>query len=342
MSFGIMSFSTLETLIKEAIRYADKFVSFAFQGGEPTLAGLEFFKKAVELQKKYNYKSLIIENTIQTNGTLIDEKWAAFLKENNFLVGLSLDGPKHIHDYCRLDRKGEGTFDKVNNTIDILDRYGVEYNIVSVVTNKTAKKIVGIYNYFKKNNFQYMQFIPCLDADVNKPSEYSLEPRDYGEFLCKLFDLWYEDFMAGRDVYIRMFSNYAQMAAGYAPEECGMCGRCTTYFVVEGNGNVYPCDFYATDEWRLGTVNNGFKTLYESEKSKYFMELSYVKPSECTQCEYYYFCRGGCRRWRDVYSEGLGINYLCDAYKVFFKHSIPRILRLGKMIQDKNCTRKNN
>ncbi|MGN0552873.1 MAG: anaerobic sulfatase maturase [Oscillospiraceae bacterium] len=336
MSFGIMSHDCLETLVKEAINYADRFVSFAFQGGEPTLAGIDFFRKAVELQKKYNTKRLVIENTIQTNGTLINEEWAQFFKENHFLVGLSLDGPRHIHNYCRIDRSGNGTFDMLNETVKLFDKYGVEYNIVSVVTSMTAEKISGIYNYFRQKKFRYMQFIPCLDANVSEPSEYSLTPKAYGKFLCTLFDLWYKDFMTGNDVDIRMFSNYAHIAAGYAPEECGMCGKCTTYFVVEGNGNVYPCDFYATDEWMLGTINDGFETLYESEKSQRFMKMSLEKPHECLECKYYSLCRGGCRRWRDTYPDGhLGVNHLCEAYKIFFKHCQPRIENLGSLITKK-------
>lgn len=308
------------------------------QGGEPMLAGLDFFKKAVELQKKYNTKKLIIENTIQTNGTLVDDEWAQFLHNNNFLVGLSLDGPKQIHNYCRIDRNGNGTFERVTETVGLFEKYNVEYNILSVVTSKTAEKISGIYNYFRQKNFRYMQFIPCLDTDPDKPSEYSLAPTAYGIFLCTLFDLWYKDFMNGRDVDIRLFSNYAQMAAGYAPEECGMCGKCTTYFVVEGNGSVYPCDFYAVDEWKLGTVGDGFKKLYESEKSQKFMEMSVEKPQQCGKCEYYRLCRGGCRRWRDVYNSYLGVNRLCEGYKIFFKHCLPKIEKLGEMVTRKMQT----
>lgn len=336
MSFGIMNYDTLETLVKEAIKYADRYVSFAFQGGEPTIAGLDFFRKAVEFQKKYNNKRLIIENTIQTNGTLITDEWAEFLHDNHFLVGLSLDGPKGIHDYCRIDKNGKGTFEKLNETVKLFDKYKVEYNIVSVVTSKTAEKITSIYNYFRQKNFRYMQFIPCLDANVNAPSEYSLTPEKYGHFLCTLFDLWYKDFMNGENIDIRLFSNYAQMAAGYAPEECGMCGKCTTYFVVEGNGSVYPCDFYAVDEWKLGNVSDGFEALYESEKSQHFMEMSVDKPAECKECEYYSLCRGGCRRWRDTSNNGnIGINYLCEGYKIFLGHCAPKIEKLGEIITRK-------
>lgn len=335
-NFGIMSYETLETLVKETVRYADGFAAFAFQGGEPTLAGLDFFKKAVELQKKYNTKGLEIQNTIQTNGTLIDEEWAKFLSENNFLAGLSLDGPRVVNDFCRVTRTGESIFAREMETVKLFEKYKVDFNVVSVVTSTTADKITGIYNFFKDKGFQYMQFIPCLDENISKHSEYSLTPEAYGKFLCRLFDLWYEDFSHGKDIDIRLFSNYAQMAAGFAPEECGMCGRCTTYFVVESNGNVYPCDFYACDEWKLGTVADGFKNLFNSEKSRQFMKSSVDKPQECRECKYLYLCRGGCRRWRDMQGNGkLEKNYLCEAYKMFFRHSEKRIGKLGELIRNR-------
>lgn len=333
-NFGIMNNEILETLVYETIHYADGFAAFAFQGGEPTLAGLDFFKKAVALQKKYNIKGIEIQNTIQTNGTLINEEWAEFLSKNRFLVGLSLDGPRGVNDFCRVTRSGESIFSKEMNTVRLFEEYKVDFNVVSVVTSKTAEKITEIYHFFKDKGFQYMQFIPCLDENIRVHSEYSLTPKAYGKFLCRLFDLWYEDFSHGRNIDIRLFSNYAQMAAGYAPEECGMCGKCTTYFVVEANGNVYPCDFYACDEWKLGTVKDGFSNLFRSEKSDRFMKSSLDKPKKCRECRYMYLCRGGCRRWRDTQRTGeLGLNYLCDAYRIFFKHSETRIRLLGELIR---------
>lgn len=333
-NFGMMSEQTLEGLVRETIRYADGFAAFAFQGGEPTLVGLDFYKKAVELQKKYNTKGLEIQNTIQTNGTLIDEEWAAFLGRNKFLVGLSIDGARSVNDFCRLTRSGESIFGKLMNTVRLFEKYKVDFNIVSVVTAKTVDKISETYHFFREKGFRYLQFIPCLDEDIDTRSDYSLTPEAYGRFLCKLFDLWYEDFSYGGQIDIRLFSNYAQMAAGYAPEECGMCGKCTTYFAVEANGNVYPCDFYTTDEWLLGKVEDGFEMLYHSEKSYRFMQESLEKPLKCQNCRHLALCRGGCRRWRDTQGTGeLGVHYLCPAYEMFFEHCADRIERLGELIR---------
>lgn len=338
-SKGFMSEDTLEQLIIQAIDYADNFVSFAFQGGEPTLAGVDFFRKAVELEKKYNNRNLTIENTIQTNGILIDEEWAEFFAENDFLVGLSLDGPKKIHDRYRTDVSGNPTFEKVMHAVSLLEKHHVEYNILSVITDEAADKASYLYNFYKRNGYDYIQLIPCMDESTRsgengkEGNKCAVNPEKYGRFLCELFDLWYEDFNRGEQMDIRMFSNLAQMAAGYPAEECGMNGHCTCYFVVEGDGSVYPCDFYCLDEWKLGTVEDSFSSLIDSEKVKKFIKDSEPANQKCQNCPYFSLCRGGCRRWREVSAGGtLGLNILCPAYEIFFEHARERILKLGEFI----------
>lgn len=340
-SKGFMKEETLETLVREAIAYADGSLTFAFQGGEPTLAGLDFFQKAVELQQKYNNKKLQIENTIQTNGLLIDEKWARFLGEHRFLVGLSLDGPKKMHDRYRKDAGGQDTFARIMHSVQLLEQYHVDYNVVTVVTNDTAKQASFLYKFWKRNHYPFVQFIPCMDEikrqdGTQECSIYAVEPEQYGKFLCELFDLWYADFVAGETMDIRMFSNLAQMAAGYPAEECGMNGCCNCYFVVEGDGSVYPCDFYCMDAWKLGTVNDGFVQMKTSEKAKAFMEASRPVCAACQECPYFSLCRGGCRRWREPFVDGKpGLNQLCPAYRMFFAHASERMERLGVYIRQK-------
>lgn len=340
-SKGFMKEETLETLVREAIAYADGSLTFAFQGGEPTLAGLDFFQKAVELQQKYNNKKLQIENTIQTNGLLIDEKWARFLGEHRFLVGLSLDGPKKMHDRYRKDAGGQDTFARIMHSVQLLEQYHVDYNVVTVVTNDTAKQASFLYKFWKRNHYPFVQFIPCMDETkrqdgTQERSIYAVEPEQYGKFLCELFDLWYADFVAGEAMDIRMFSNLAQMAAGYPAEECGMNGCCNCYFVVEGDGSVYPCDFYCMDEWKLGTVNDGFVQMKTSEKAKAFVEASRPVCAACQGCPHFSLCRGGCRRWREPFVDGKpGLNQLCFAYRMFFAHAAERMERLGAYIRQK-------
>ena len=336
-SKGFMTEETLEKLIIQAIDYAEGYVAFAFQGGEPTLAGIPFYKKAVEFQKKYNTKNITIENTIQTNGMAIDEEWAEFLAKNNFLVGLSLDGPKKIHDRYRRDVQGKPTFERVMRAISLFDKYNVQYNILSVITNDSAAKASYLYNFYKRNGFKFIQLIPRMDeqtrTDSDRKNQYAVNPRQYGRFLNELFDLWYDDFIKTSQIDIRMFSNLAQMAAGYPAEECGMSGCCTCYFVVEGDGSVYPCDFYCLDEWKLGTVQNSFRNLILSDTAKKFVEDSKSVAEKCQTCLHKSLCRGGCRRWREMTSDStIGLNYLCPAYEIFFAHTKERINVLGQYI----------
>lgn len=339
---GFMSQETLESLVKEAIEYADDYLTFAFQGGEPMLAGLDFFKKAVELQLKYSESktSLRIENTIQTNGTLITEEWAKFFHDNQFLVGISLDGPKKINDQARTDINAQGTFDRIMGAISILKKYEVDFNVVTVVTKEATNKASAIYNFYSRNNFPYVQLIPCMD-EIDRQSKgednnsYAVTAAEYGHFLCEFFDLWYEDFKAGKIMDVRMFSNLAQMAVGFPPEECGMCGQCKCYFVVEGDGTVYPCDFYCMDGYELGTVNDSFKDLIQSKKAICFEEVSHHVANECLECNYRELCRGGCRRFREPFTDGKpGLNILCEGYKIFFEHTEDRIKKLGQTILD--------
>lgn len=340
-SKGFMSEETLEELVRQAIAYADGSLTFAFQGGEPTLAGINFYKKALELQKKYNTKHLYIENTIQTNGLLIDDAWAKFLAENHFLVGLSLDGPRKLHDCYRKDTEGNGTFERLMETVNLFVRYRVDYNVVSVITNETAKKASFLYKFWKRNGFPFIQFIPCMDEEHRRipdaeKSCFAVEPVQYGRFLCEIFDLWYADFKQGTAMDIRMFSNLAQIAAGFQAEECGMNGCCNCYFAVEGDGSVYPCDFYCMDEWKLGTVADGFAFLFASDKSKEFMLTSHHVAEKCKICPYFTLCRGGCRRWREsLLNEKLPVNKLCPAYELFFAHAGGQIAELGVFLRQK-------
>lgn len=336
---GFMQEDTLEALVVNAINYADGFLSFAFQGGEPLLAGVNFFQKAVMLQEKYNTKGLQIENTIQTNGILINEEWAEFLAENNFLVGLSLDGPKKIHDKYRKTASNESTFENVMHAASLLKQYNVDFNILSVITNETARKASYLYKFYKNHGFNFIQFIPCMDETARNNNTSGSVPavcaEEYGRFLCGFFDLWYEDFKSVEQMDIRFFSNLAQMAAGYPAEQCGMNGYCQCYFAVEGDGSVYPCDFYCTDKWKLGNVTDGFDNLAVSNKAVSFTKCSKCSLPECMECPYFSLCRGGCRRWREPFTDGTpGLNSLCKAYKMFFGHTAERIEKLGRLIKE--------
>lgn len=331
-----MSDETLENLVRNACEYAKGLVTFAFQGGEPMLAGIDFYKRAVTLQKQYKRAGLAVENTIQTNGVLIDNAWAAFFAENDFLVGISLDGPRKIHDTYRVDAAGNPTFAKIMNGISLLKKYGVRFNIATVVTQAMTTQASYLYKFYKRNGFPFVQLIPCMGDSWEcqgslraAENEFSVRPRSYGRFLSEMFDLWYPDFCAGADMEIRTFSNLAQLAAGYPAEECGMNGCCSCYFVTEADSSVYPCDFYCTDAYCLGTVRQPFEELLKNPVVGRFIAASMEKPEKCTQCPHYRLCRGGCRHWREPDSH---LNYLCEGYRTFFEHCGSRIDTLGQMI----------
>ncbi len=333
-SHGIMSDEVLEALITKALQFADKQCTFAFQGGEPTVAGLSFYKRVIVLQQKHNLKKVQINNAIQTNGMVIDVEWAKFLSENHFLVGVSLDGPRDIHNANRIDAKGKGTFDRVMTAIRIMKKEKVEFNILAVTTGWSARHAEKMYRFFKKEGFQYLQFIPCLDPLQEEPFQHahSLTPERYSQFLITIFDLWYDDMMNGSPISIRWFDNLAGMMIGMPPEACGMFGECTCQFVVESDGSVYPCDFYVLDEWKIGNiVHDGFVEMRESDNAQKFIQSSRHVDNECIQCEWKNLCRGGCRRSREPYQNELPtLNLYCESYKTFFTHAVPGLQDIAR------------
>lgn len=329
-SYGKMSVDTMHTIVDKAMEYGDYECTIAFQGGEPTLAGLDFYRDLVAYVTAHeNPKKLKIHYALQTNGYLINEEWAAFLGENHFLVGVSLDGLKEIHDRYRLDAAGKGTYQRVISAIRLLEKHQVEYNILTVVTAATARNGQKIYNYFKKNHFGYQQYIECLDPIGEEPGqhEYSLTPEKYGEFLKSMFDAWYLDMRSGTYVYNRYFENLMMIMAGQQPESCNMRGVCGKQWVFEADGSVYPCDFYALDQWCLGNINkNSFEEMDQKRDELGFIQWSMRQQEDCQKCRWFGLCRNGCRRNREpVTAEHTNRNYFCKSYQMFFEYAYPRL-----------------
>lgn len=335
-SFGVMSAQTAKAVIDRAFETGTKSVQFLFQGGEPTLAGIEFFEQFVAYARDHNPNRATIGYALQTNGLHITEEFADFFARNKFLVGLSLDGYADIHNYLRVDAGGNATHRQVMTTAHLFDRRGVDYNILTVVTAFTAKHIAKIYAYFKREGFLYLQFIPCLDPLGIAPFEqpHSLTPSAYATFLKTLFKLYYDDFMAGCYVSIRFFDNVVNLAAGGKPEQCGLLGFCPGQLIVESDGSVFPCDFYCTDEWRLGSIHTeSILDLFRSDTMKAFMETSLYEDPACAACEHFALCRGGCRRNRDTaVFDRAGENIYCDALREFFTYAAPMIQRMTEKL----------
>lgn len=335
-SYGMMDGATLESLVKMGLQHAQRECTFAFQGGEPTLAGLDYYKQLVSLVRRYAPPGLRVHYAIQTNGVLVDEQWASFFHEHGFLVGLSLDGPRDIHDHNRFLPDDSGSFSHVMRAAKLLKANHVQCNILTVVTKQAARHIEKIYRYFVRNEFFHQQYIPCIDPLMEErgTQAYSLVAEDYGNFLIRLFNLWYEDILQGRPVSIRYFDNLISLLAGRVPEMCGVMGQCAIQYVVEADGGVYPCDFYMMDEYRLGNLKtDSLETINEKRYEIGFIEESLPLPDECLRCRWVQLCRGGCRRDRDYAGQPqLGKNYFCEAYQQFFSAVYPLLSHLAKVM----------
>ena len=308
-------------------------IDFAFQGGEPTLAGLDFYRHFVYRVTLCNQKNVAVRYAIQTNGILITEEWAVFFRENGFLVGISLDGEKSIHDELRIDTAGKGTWNRVEKAIRILKKHNVDIILLCVVSRRCAKSPIKVYRTLKKTGVNYFQFIPCLDP-LNGPRgsmPYSLLPEFYTVFLRYLFDEWYRDWQKGEYTSIRLFDDYVHLLMGEPAGTCSTCGNCGGYLVIEGNGNVYPCDFYCIDSWCLGSITlQTLEEILSGEKEIEFLSKGKRIPEECKNCKWKNICMGGCKRdW--VESDGCTQNYFCSSFQKFFEYAETRMAGIAHL-----------
>ncbi len=335
-NYGLMPREVSHTLIEKAAGAAEGSITFLFQGGEPTLAGLDFYRDFVSHVKETVPRGLAVQYAIQTNGMLLNRDWCRFFQENRFLVGLSLDGTRECHDRFRRDGAGKGTYDRVVRAARQLEEYAVEYNVLTVVTGYLARHVQSVFRTLCKEGFRFQQYIPCLDPleGGRGRQNFSLTPKQYEEFLKTLFDLWYRELEQGRYWSVRYFDNLVWMLGGHAPEQCSMRGCCGLQYLVEADGSVYPCDFYGLDQYRLGNIlQNSWEELDRVREETKFVEESRRVPEECGGCQWYPLCRNGCRRDRTVEEDGLGRNYYCRAYAGFFTYALPRLRQAHKMLK---------
>lgn len=363
-----MSSELLEEHIRQYIEAQDgATVVFSWQGGEPTLLGLDFFRQVVALEARYKKPNQRIENDLQTNGTLLTEAWAKFLKENNFLVGLSVDGPKRLHDRYRLAKGGQPTHDKVIAAARLLKKFGVSFNVLCVVNRESAKYPLDVYRFLSREvGARMMQLIPCVEPAVFKQvapqhwdastlpitgtpqakpgapdsvvTDWSVDPDDWGDFLCKIWDFWYT-----RDygkMHVDIFESAVAQALGLPAQRCVTAEFCGKGLAIEHNGDVYPCDHYVYPEFRRGNIQEthwGAMAYSETQQQFGFAKRDTL-PQDCVHCPYLQLCWGECPKNRLVRTATgeAGLNYLCPGLKKFYAHiqrDMPSILQRVKSIR---------
>lgn len=336
-----MSEETLERFIRQYIEaQTQPQVLFTWHGGEPLMRPLSFYRKALALQRQYA-GGRMIDNCLQTNGTLLNDEWCAFFRENNWLIGISIDGPQEFHDEYRRARGGQPSFHKVMRGIELLQKHGVEWNAMGVVNDFNADYPLDVYHFYKEAGCQYIQFTPIVerilphadgrhlasmsDAGEGRLADFSVSPEQFAHFACGIFDEWVRNDV-GR-VFVQLFDSTLARWVDQPPGVCYMAETCGHAAVMEHNGDIYACDHFVFPEYRLGNIHSDSiaSMLYSSQQRAFGRAKRDRLPCQCRQCEWLFACNGGCPkdRFRSTSDGEDGLNYLCEGYKRFFEHVAP-------------------
>ncbi len=346
-----MSMKLLEKIIKEYIEINDnEQIVFDWHGGEPLILGLDYLKKIVEIQRRYRGNKNIY-NTIQTNATLLNDDIALFLRDNNFLVGVSIDGPQDVHDKFRKDKGGNPTFLKVMRGVELLHRYSVDFNTMTTISKAGEGRGLEIYMFLKNIGSHYMQFMPVLEC-VNPKSNKIVSPDDkdaslaiwsvnsmeYGKFMCDIFDYWVKNDVG--TYFVNLFDSTLANYCGLNPGTCVYSETCGANAVMECNGDIYPCDHFVYPQYKLANVKDvSLADIVSSEKLLRFgINKRNMLPKRCVKCRYYFACHGECpkHRFEKTEQNEFGVNSLCDGLYYFFSHVDPYMQRMKKIIMDGN------
>jgi len=312
-----MTQETAEAIIKNTFNVLTPgdHITFAFQGGEPSLSGLDFFNCFTETVKKSKSTTPIrVHYAFQTNGLTVDEAWCEFFKKNKVLVGLSLDGDAALHNRNRMDIRGKGTYNRVIAAKKLFDRHQVDYNILCVLTSESARRAQRIWDFILRENIKHIQFIPCLEPLEGPIPNTALTPTRFYQFYSTLFRLWKKEAEKGNVISVRLFEDLAALHLMGQRVTCGLSGRCTPQIIIEGDGSVYPCDFYVLDEYRIGDLTqNNLQEVFESVVKSDFLKEAHQMPSWCAGCAHNIWCRGGCKRMAQaIYGEHCGMRLFLD------------------------------
>lgn len=317
-----MTLETLERLVDTYLFYSYPNSTFAFQGGEPTLAGLGFFEKLIDFQKEHGRNGQNVSNALQTNGILLDEHWCRLFREYNWLVGVSLDGPEETNDLYRYNKEGRGTWKKVIRGVETLQKHKVDFNILCVLSQANVEKPRELYRFFRSLGVDNMQFIPLAEfGPGGEPLPYTITAEQYGRFLVELFDVWWPD---RRKMRVRFFDNLAEAVAGRKPSTCTMHETCDSYAVVEYNGDVFPCDFFVEKDWKLGNITiDSWAEIARRTRRFHFASKKTLAHPECVVCEYQSICHGGCPKLRHgPHRRFEDLDYFCIAYKMIYARAV--------------------
>ncbi len=313
-----MTFETLERLADSYLFYSFPRSSFIFQGGEPTLAGLPFFEKLIQFQQSHGRAGQSVSNALQTNGVLLDDAWCQFLHTYHWFVGLSLDGPESVNDLYRYNKEGKGTARRVIESLGLLKKHKVEFNVLCVLSPGNVGRARELYRFFRDLGVTHLQFIPAAEFDNSgTPLPFSISAEQYGRFLVELFEEWWPD---RRNMRIRFFDNIAEAVAGEKPSTCTMHETCDSYAVVEYNGDVFPCDFFVEKDWKLGNVMlDSWSEIARRGRRFQFASKKTLAHPECQACEYQSMCHGGCPKFRaGPRGQFEDLDYFCAAYKMIY------------------------
>ncbi len=349
-----MNDAVLEKMIGDYMQLGLPVAGFAWQGGEPTLMGVDFFRRAIELQKRCGTPGQQVSNTMQTNATLLDEPWCRFFHENKFLLGISIDGPKEFHDVYRVDHAGRGTFERVLRGIQNCKEHEVEFSTLVLLNDLNVKHPDRLFEFLVQNDLTYVQFIPCMEMDpaTGQPAAFSIPAKQYGAFLCRLFDLWCE--YGPEKMNIREFDSLVTYYVLGRHTICTYSRQCAGFVVVEYSGEAFCCEFFVGPECRLGNIlDTPLAELATSRVKKTFARAKERLCSECLVCPHLAVCRGGCMKDRIRLAArgglkpapglpngaersgagGVGRSCFCDSYRQFFDYAIPRFMQMAAAVE---------
>lgn len=328
---GIMSETVMSALIQEAFQQLDDkgIVTFAFQGGEPTVAGINYFKLFTQMVKAKQKKNQKVNYSIQTNATLLNDEWCLFLKQHDFLVGVSLDGYQENHDLFRITKNNQATYQQTMDAIELLRKYKINFNVLTVLSKQLAKNPQKLYEFYQNQKIDYIQLIPCLAGLDEEKNPFACTPKLFASFYKSFFDLWYQEYLCGKYRSIGLFDNLIPMFVDIPPYQCGMLGFCSLQYVVESDGSVYPCDFYVLDEYKGGNINEmSLNEIAESEPFQRFLHEDKAMSKKCDMCPFINLCRGNCKRMNTLYFD----DNTCG-YQEFLFDAASRMIQIAQSLQ---------